>query len=187
MIFSWTCKVPVSPLLSKSHALYTAISLNKGSHMHTRKNILQPRAQLLWSTRFHESMALRRSHLPTPGFQQNSRHRTPTAEEHPGQNGDGGPHRVNPSEKHVLCPQGKATLVTCFFSWEQQRPLSFWTLLSLQESQGHQGRSSVARHKDTLKSSRQDYMWDALLNAGLFYLPLFGGYFGFFPPPTKAR
>lgn len=87
----------------------------------------------------------------------------------------------------ALWPRGRVTLVTCFFSWEQQRALSFWRLLSLQESQGHQGRSSVARHKDTLKSSRQDYMWDALLNAGLFYLPLFGGYFGFFPPPTKAK
>ena len=80
VIVNWTSKVCVSPLLSKSHTLYTAISLNTGSHMHTRNNILQPRAQLFLVLRVSMSPWLS-AEVASPHLAFNETHST----EHPPQ------------------------------------------------------------------------------------------------------
>ena len=154
---SWTSKVCVSPLLSKSHTLYTAISLNTGSHMHTRNNTLQPRAQLFLVLPVSMSPWLS-AEVASPHLAFNETHSTDTHRRRTPRTKCGWrPPSSQPEWKAgALSPRGKVTLVTCFF-WEQERAQhSFWMLLSLQESQGHQGRSIVARDTKILYNKVQD-------------------------------
>ena len=173
------CTTREVPLLYFQRAtLFTMPSLWTQTHTHTRNNAPQPRAQLFSVLCVSVSQWLSAGEAASPHLALKGTHSTGHQPQKKIQNKTG---QRPPSSQHnwkarALCPWGQVTLVTRFFSQEQQRKDTLFLDASFPGTSpscvtGPPGKIQCSqRHKDTLKSSREDYTWGALLNARLLYL-----------------